>query len=155
MKCIKLSGLRGQGKYAIVDDEDYEKLSQFRWHMDSKGYPRRHLPDTGGHGAGFMHTLVLPPKDSHMVIYKSGNKLDCRKSNLMYATPQLKAWNSKLPRNNKSGYKGVHKQDNKWVAMIYAAKKQHYLGLHDTALQAAIVCENAKAAFDKGYIKTI
>ena len=38
MKRIALGGIRGTGLYTMVDDEDFEFLSQFKWRLSRKGY---------------------------------------------------------------------------------------------------------------------
>ena len=44
MKEIQLT----QGKVAIVDDEDFEILSQKKWRIDGKGYAMRCIIDASG-----------------------------------------------------------------------------------------------------------
>ena len=44
MKEIALSGKKGQGLFTKVDDEDYEYLKQFSWHLSRKGYVEAYIP---------------------------------------------------------------------------------------------------------------
>ena len=39
MKKVKLT----RGKYALVDDEDFEYLNQFKWFIQSNGYAGRDM----------------------------------------------------------------------------------------------------------------
>lgn len=58
MKTILLS--KGKGK-AIVDDEDYEYLSQFKWYLSSHGYPMRVNYAVGSRVGIGMHRDILKP----------------------------------------------------------------------------------------------
>ena len=68
----------------------------------------------------------------------NGVRLDNRIANLRPATRSLNNANSKRPRTNKSGYKGVswHAVGRKWLAQVKADKQNHYLGLFDDPVQA-------------------
>ncbi len=56
MKRIKLT----QGKYTLVDNEDFEWLNQFKWYL-KKGYAIRNKPvdGNGKRGTLFMHRVIL------------------------------------------------------------------------------------------------
>ena len=61
MKEIELHGKYGEGKVAYVDDEDYEKVSLHRWHVDNCGYARCHEKksiDPNRHVI-LMHRLIM------------------------------------------------------------------------------------------------
>jgi len=68
----------------------------------------------------------------------NGDPADNRIENLRDATVAQNMANSKKPRTNTSGYKGVqwHKAAGKWVASIKVGDKNVYLGLFDTAEEA-------------------
>jgi len=44
MKQIKL---KNSNEEAICDDEDYEYLNQFQWHLDKDGYAVRYVYESG------------------------------------------------------------------------------------------------------------
>lgn len=84
MKKIALS----QGKYAIVDDEDYDYLSQYRWcYKSGAGYAVRNTyPVDYRHPKMiYMHREVLQPEGAPLVVvvdHISRDRLDNRRSNL-------------------------------------------------------------------------
>lgn len=68
------------------------------------------------------------------VDHKNGDRYDNRIDNLRLATRTLNNANSKKPKNNTSGFKGVywHAQRGKWCAGIRSNGKTRYLGLFPT-----------------------
>jgi hypothetical protein len=62
------------------------------------------------------------------------NKSDNRFVNLRIATRQQNIQNTKIRKDNSSGYRGVYfcKQTKKWRARAYWNKKSISLGLHDS-----------------------
>lgn len=52
--------------------------------------------------------------------------------------------NQNIKKNNTTGYKNVYfnKRLGKWTSQIQYKKKQHFLGVFDTAIDAAIACNN-------------
>ena len=138
MKRIKLT----QGRYAIVDDGDYEWLSQFQWYFH-QGYARRDVKNskTGKTKTVFLHRVVNNTPDGMDTDHINQNKLDNRKENLRSCTMSQNLSNRTKQKNNTSGYKGVtwHKLGGKWQAQIRIKSKFKYLGyfsnIHD-AVQA-------------------
>lgn len=111
-----------QGKYALVDDEDFEKVNAFQWHFNN-GYARRDFI----HVKLYMHRFILNPKKGEIVDHKNGNPLDNRKENLRICNQSLNLANQRLSIKNTSGYKGVcwHKTLKYWVAQIKVNQKCH------------------------------
>jgi len=64
--------------------------------------------------------------------HHNGNKLDNRVVNFRVSTQSQNKSNSKKPRSNTSGYKGVVKCGLRWKAQITHQQKVIYLGLYDT-----------------------
>lgn len=122
-----------QGKVALVDAEDYERISQFKWNFNGR-YAKRTVLVDGKYITIMLHNFIMNTPEGMVVDHIDGNRLDNRKTNLRICTRLENSWNQK-PRNNVSGYKGVsfYKPRNKWRARI----GQDYIGLFDTKEEAA------------------
>ena len=103
---IPLVGKKGKGLCAIVDDEDYEMLSQYKWHIGG-GYA------TSDFGMR-MHRLIMMPPDNLTIDHINRNRLDNRKSNLRICS---QAENNKNKVCKPATKGGVYKHGNKWFAM--------------------------------------
>lgn len=128
MKEISLS----RGKFAIVDDEDYKKLSVFKWHVLNSGrrfYAARHAND-GTKRYLLMHREILQTSSGLVSDHINGDGLDNRRCNLRVATFSQNSANRGKQRDNSSGFKGVYfyKNDNRWFAQIKVNQKAISLG---------------------------
>ena len=65
-------------------------------------------------------------------------------SNCRWVSSNIQNRNKRIPKNNKSGYKGVcyPKGNNKYRAQIRVNKKQIHLGLFPTAVEGAVAYNN-------------
>lgn len=157
MKRIYLSGIMGSGKFVLVDDEDFEWLSQWKWNYDGKGYARRvqriGLRKFNKKRVVQMHRLILGLVGKSRSIFTdhiNGNTLDNRKINLRVATPQQSACNRGKDSRNKLGIKGVswHKEKKKYRAYIFINKHQKHLGYFKIKEEALVVYnKNAEKYF--------
>lgn len=132
-----------QGYVTLVDDEDYEELIKHKWLVDSGRYAARKAPHPLHEGKtylSYMHREILGLQfgDSRKADHRDGNGLDNRRSNLRVATHSQNMWNTKTPRHNTSGLKGVSwdRVNEKWIAQIRVDKKPIWLGRHDSAEDA-------------------
>ncbi len=143
MKKIKLYGKYGKGKFALVDEDYFELLNQWKWHVTSSGYVRRSkYLDKYKRKFYLMHNQVLTVPKGLETDHINRNKLDNRKANLRYCTKTQNIAN-RVARS-KSGYKGVKKcSKNSWRAMIQRDNKMVYLGSYKSPEEAALAYDMA------------
>ena len=142
MKEIKLS----QGKVALVDDEDFESLNQFKWSATKIGntfYAVRNIRVDGKRTPQYMHGAIMKGKG---IDHRDGNGCNNQKSNLRFCTKSKNAMNMRKQENTSSIYKGVYfnKPARKWLASIGINGKPIHLGCFDSEIEAA-KAYNAKA----------
>lgn len=145
MKQIKLS----RGHFALVDNKDYEHLSQFKWFSQRGGktfYAARRLGSKGP--MVLMHRYIMAAKKGQIIDHKNRKTLDNRRSNLRFCTKSQNAANS-LTSHNKFGYKGVFQNKKNFSACIKINKKTIHLGTYKTIKEAAKAYDNkAKEIFN-------
>lgn len=133
-----------QGKFALVDDEDFEYLSQWKWHYQkdkSSGYAKR--KESSGKSY-FLHREVAKTPLGFITDHKNGNTLDNRRENLRICLNSQNQANRKK-RVGVSKYKGVSKYRKKWRAGIKYMGKSFNLGSFDTEEEAAMAYNNMAA----------
>jgi hypothetical protein len=136
-----------RGMVAMVDDEDYEMLSHWRWYFNSRGYAQAcNGGDRYHRRLTSMHRVVALPDPTQEVDHINGDKLDNRRSNLRPCS------RSENQRNNQSHvgtsrFKGVSWQSSKrkWKAQIDAKDryKGGYIGNFDDEVSAALAYDAA------------
>lgn len=129
-----------QGKFAIVDDRDYEWLNQWKWHVSIENHTSYALRmDNGKHIK--MHRLILGFKirDGNTSDHVDGNGLNNCRSNLRACTPQQNHFNRKSRKGSSSQFKGVHwhKNEQCWESRIQLNGEESYLGSFDNETEAA------------------
>jgi len=142
-----------QGYFAIVDPQDYPRLSKYKWRLcRTKGknvlYAERSIRLPGGkYSRILMHRQLIDVPDGYVIDHINGCGLDNRRANLRLATAAQNAWNSKK-RNSRSGYKGVWFAADKglWRASIVCHGRRMHLGYFTDKIAAA-------KAYDAGAIK--
>lgn len=126
-----------KNSFAIVDDEDYDGLNQWKWHCLNGKYAARSVWDskTKSKKMVLMHTEIMKPKLGKLIDHKNQDGLDNRKENLRLADKATNGMNRGLPSNNVSGYKGVYwyKGGRKWMVKVDAI----YLGIFSDIKEAA------------------
>ena len=131
------------GKFALVDDEDYESLSQFIWSFNGREAARRGQGALGEkHGKHIrMHRVLMNAPSDKFVDHINGNPLDNRKANLRLCTNAENCRNKKLDVRNTSGFRGVswYPRNGKWISAIKHAGGVKFLGYFDDKMEAAKV----------------
>ena len=132
MQYIRLT----KNQQAIVDDDDYEWLSQWKWYY-SNGYVRMHIYGDGKKEGVLMHRLINDTPPGMSTDHINGDKLDNRRRNLRTCTNQENMRNTGQWSHNTSGCKGVDFHDGKWRARIIIGKKEKHLGYYPRMIDAA------------------
>ncbi len=148
MKNIPLRNKAGDTvAHAIVDDEDYEELNQYNWHV-CKAYAARNIPNGPGRYTMLkMHRQLSAPPDGFHVDHINGNKLDNRKSNLRHVTCRENSWNRKQLSSMSGRRRGVYwrKDRDQWIAKITVSGTFMHLGSFDKYQDAVSARDAAEA----------
>lgn len=138
MKKILLS----KGLVALVDDEDFEELSKFRWYasLNRKHYARRHQMKDGKKVKVYMHRQILNVTDPKVFVdHIDGNGLHNCKINLRTASHSENLINITKRLGTSSKYKGVNyrKSTGKWQVQIQKKGKLYFVGSFINEVDAA------------------
>ena len=130
-----------QEKFALVDDEDYEYLNQWKWCAYKAGkcfYATRScgIPNSTKRFLLLMHHAVIGKKEGLEVDHINGNGLDNRRENLRHVTHRQNAQNKHI--NKSSKYPGVcwSKNAKAWESGARINGKIKYLGYYPSEIEA-------------------
>jgi len=142
MKRIKLS----QNKFALVDDEDFDWLNQWRWWINDNGYAIRSV----WKGKKIrMHRLINQTPEGADTDHINRNKIDNRRGNLRTVTRSQNNMNTGLWKHNTSGVKGVtwDKFRYKWIAQIHIKGKHIHLGRYEELDSAKLARKQGEESY--------
>ncbi len=126
------------GGVVLVDDDDYDQLSQRKWRRSNNGYAYREVSIKGKRVSIYLHKEIMPTDRGWQVDHIDRDRMNCRKSNLRYCTPSQNGYNA--PKRNSptsSIYKGVSWNGKKWEVLIQANGQRIYVGRFDDEIEAA------------------
>ena len=144
MKEVELS----QGQRAIVDDWNYDDVSQYKWYAmwdkhTKSFYAMRHTSKSSGAKPVLMHSYIAKTPRGMKTDHINHNTLDNREENLRVCTNSQNLMSRGKQSNNTSGYKGVGKKGKMWGAQIKINGKYKFLGTWHTPEEAAIAYDTA------------
>lgn len=170
MKEIKV----GKSHVALVDDEDFDFLNQFKWYLHNLGYVQT---SKKGLHSKFIHRIIMQTPKGLDTDHINGNKLDNRKSNLRVCTHEenmqfarelgllsgggigTRADNFKKSNKRTSKYIGVYwfKNRNKWHTAIRKAPLRVFIGEFTNEIDAALAYNKKSIELfgEKAYINKI
>ncbi len=131
-----------QGKYALIDADDWPVVSPYRWYAARRGtcwYANANAPNGSRHPPTIsMHRLLLGFQ-YRQIDHRSGDGLDNRRANLRPCDDSTNQANRHRLATNTSGFRGVtfNKKCSKWQAQIKHQGRNIYLGVFASAEDAA------------------
>lgn len=130
-----------QGKYAIVDSEDYEHLNQWKWYAAKDNKTGDFIARRANMGIMVLMSrfiLGIEMGDKNVADHINHNTLDNRRCNLRKCTQQQNTMNQ-VSKGKTSRFKGVswYSNQNQWVARIMIKGKHINLGVFDSEIEAA------------------
>ncbi len=137
MKLIPLKGKYGEGKFAKVDDEDFDKLKGHSWYVN-EGYVLTYHKGKRIR----MHHLIMDAPKGKQVDHIHHDRLDHRKRELRLCTQRQN--NANVQTRSESGYRNVSRDKttkNSWKASISVDGKMVHLGNFKTPHLAALVVD--------------
>ena len=142
MKIIELT----QGRFTVVNDEDYALVSSSKWFCSARGYAVRSYKGKGL----YLHRVLLGlvPGDGILVDHIDNDKLNNTRKNLRVCTHVENCRNRRKHLDNTSGFKGVffmrdHERKRPWVARIGVNGKATHIGNYKTKEEAARAYDKA------------
>ncbi len=139
-----------QGKFAIVDPDDYYRLRKYGWYAMKQGrsfYACRCVTIGKGRQRNIpMHRAIMKVPDGMFCDHINHNGLDNRKVNLRAATCAQNSWNKRKQQGKYSSrYKGVSRSrvDKKWMSRIEVNGRKMYLGSFKDEIDAARAYDRA------------
>ena len=136
-------------KYILIDNEDIEKCNKYTWSVrkdKNNFYAVSNLYTEDKKKTVILHRLILNCGDE-IIDHINKNGLDNRKCNLRVCTRAVNRLNSRLNKNNTTGFCGVYfnKNINKYQARLKADGKEKSLGYFNTAVEANEARKQAQA----------
>ncbi len=137
-------GYTNKNEKFLFDLDDYNKIKDYSWYIDNRGYLRAKIPKSNGK-ITLMHWLVMNTiNTAFQVDHINGCRTDNRKGNLRIANDtdlNKNSMNRKIQNNNTSGCPGViwHKRDCGWEVTIGYKRKIIYLGRFSD-YEKAVMC---------------
>jgi hypothetical protein len=141
-----------RGKFAVVDDEDFDELSRYNWHcVTSKKSQTIYAARTATQAERMsgapkfikMHRQITMAPPRQRIDHKDGDGLNNRRDNLRFATHQQNMFNKSREQRSSAKYKGLARHSTGWISSIIVNDKAHHLGIFPTQWAAAIVYNTA------------
>lgn len=157
-----------KGKVALVDDEDYEYLSQWKWYCHHSGYAVRNGKKgesswvnsfDRGHISmarsimDMSYTRGLIIKGSDLTVdHINHNRLDNRRCNLQVVNRIFNGKRRIKPKHNTSGYKGVswETRESKFRSDAHSDCVRVFIGYYNCPIAAALSYDETMERLNPG-----
>lgn len=137
---IPLRGLHADGRFAVIDAEDYELAARYTWFVNQRGYVVRNPIKRDPVAHRRLHRLILDVSDPEIKVdHIDRDPLNNRRVNLRICTHAENCQNRPSNPNTRSSHRGVswHSATNSWSARVTINRVVHALGHFDDEIEAA------------------
>jgi HNH endonuclease len=149
-----------RGLVGIVDADDFDRVSQFKWHAikrprDGRFHVMRSSKSDGVRKTIYLHRWLMDAPIGMEVDHKNGDGLDNRRENLRICTRAQNARNFRRDSPRKSSrFHGVSwdRRYKRWLVVICAGDgmsraKQKYIGRYRDETEAALAYDAAARTY--------
>lgn len=147
-----------QGKVALVDDADFQHLTQWLWHAHKgKGerwYAYRKEGPRAAQKTIAMHRQIINAPPDLEVDHRDNDGLNNQRYNLRVCTHAQNGQNRGKLSTNTTGYKGVYPYYGRYLAKIGVNRETIPLGDFTTPEEAARVYDEAARKYHGPFAKT-
>ena len=133
--------LQNSEKVVLVNLEDFDNLSRFRWYcseVSGLSYARRYSKDK----TIYMHREIMGVTDPNIEVdHIDRNGLNNTRTNLRLVSSTINQFNTRIRTDNTSGFRGVswHIPTQMWITRIRIKGTNTHLGLFKTPEEASEV----------------
>lgn len=112
-----------QGKIALVDDEDFDRVNQFKWCAAATSSSRTWYAMRGDYTGSkprtiYLHRFILDAPSDMDVDHINHNGLDCRRENMRLATTSQNCCNRRKNVGSKFRFKGIQARRNRFAVRV-------------------------------------
>jgi hypothetical protein len=146
--------------HTVVDDADFDLLSQWRWRINHNGYAVRSERQHGTCVTFRMHRIIINAPIDLQVDHTDRNRLNNQRNNLRLCTDMENARNRSKYKGT-SQYKGVYRRQgdcpHPWCASIQVKQVRIQLGNFSDENEAALAYNDAAIRYfgDFAHLNTI
>lgn len=142
---MKYIPLTNSTDIALIDDEDYERVSAHNWYKNGSGYAVTSIKGKDY----FLHSFIMGEMIGKEIDHIDQDRMNYQRKNLRFCTHSQNVANDGPKKNNKLGVKGVdfYKANGKYRATIRVNYKKIHIGFFDTLREATIAWNEASQKF--------
>ena len=135
-----------KGNKCLIDTEDLERVKQYYWYQDSRGYWLHHV---SRNSSIYLHKFIMNVDSKDILVdHIFHNTCDNRKSKLRPCSGVENSRNKNLSKTNATGHVGVYKTNsNKFKSLIFVKGKEVRLGVFETFEEAVYAREEAEKQY--------
>jgi len=152
MKELKLHGKLAAGRFAVVDDNDFGYINQFRWFFNGRYIYRRNCTNSSLPKTVLLHREIMGFPVGKLVDHEDRNPFNNTKRNLRVCSSSQNNVNRGKINGTINNFKGVNRSGNgAFKAEIKFGGKQIYIGSFYSELYASYAFDIASLIINEEF----